>query len=224
MMLMQDLRKNRRLDFDLPLSESDPALSTDVLYNGDRGKMMGMLVCRDTSGREIVHKAFSSKYNGRYSVSGWAEPLVDTARYVSAIEAGNKFIHPLTVKINLAEPDSDTWKNTFSERKVVSRRVLSELNELYEIRNFRRETRSLAGAFNHIRGIPTGAGDCCTPKLLNHAAKNNLIPLSIAEFFWGEETLSGQRREGMFYEACKDKCQPLLGFMLCGISEMNTAE
>ena len=71
-------------------------------------------------------------------------------------------------------------------------------------------------SFNQDRGIPVGSGDCCAPKLLNYAAKRQRKPLSIAEFFWGKETHSRDRLEGEFYSSCLDKCQPLLGFMLCG--------
>ncbi|MFZ1986822.1 MAG: hypothetical protein WAU91_20595, partial [Desulfatitalea sp.] len=61
------------------------------------------------------------------------------------------------------------------------------------------------------------AGDCCAPKLLNAAAKQKLAPKSLAEIFWGRTNRSGTRQQGIFYTACPEKCQPILGFMLCGI-------
>jgi tRNA pseudouridine32 synthase/23S rRNA pseudouridine746 synthase len=66
-----------------------------------------------------------------------------------------------------------------------------------------------------------GVGECCAPKLLNYAALNGLKPLGLSEFYWGKENKSGTRKHGEFYPACAEKCQPILGFMLCGIKERN---
>lgn len=62
--------------------------------------------------------------------------------------------------------------------------------------------------------MPAGAGDCCAPKLLADAARQDLTPLAIAEIFVGDTTM---KKEGEFYDACKERCQPVLGFMLCGL-------
>jgi hypothetical protein len=123
----------------------------------------------------------------------------------------------LTHRVQTLEKGSPEWSRIVAERKTVSQEVLAKLYALYEVHNFRKEKRSLSGAFQIQKGIPNGTGDCCAPKLLNHAAKNNLHPLSIAEFFWGKETASGDKTEGEFYSSCVEKCQPLLGYMLCGI-------
>lgn len=63
------------------------------------------------------------------------------------------------------------------------------------------------------RGIPTGSGDCCAPKLLAWAARNQVRPLAMAEFWWGPDSATG-RRSGEFYPACQERCQPLLGPLL----------
>jgi tRNA pseudouridine32 synthase/23S rRNA pseudouridine746 synthase len=65
--------------------------------------------------------------------------------------------------------------------------------------------------------IPTGTGDCCAPKLLHCAAVHNLKPLAMAEFWWGPP--SGDKIQGEFYGACGDRCQPLMGFLLSGLSQ-----
>ena len=86
--------------------------------------------------------------------------------------------------------------------------------------NFRGETKPLNDIFQDKNGIPTGTGDCCAPKLLNFAVKNNLTPLGLAEFYWGKENKSATRQHGRFYQSCTSKCQPILGFMLCGLDEL----
>lgn len=214
--LMDQLRSHGRLDFDQPLETSDARLSTDFMYTNMRGKMIGILICEDQNGNEVQLQAYSSKYNGVWNIPGWAPPLVNAEAYTAAILEGDLEIHPLTEFIKTLRVGSKEWKSHIAERRAVSLLILAKLQALYEVHNFCNEKRTLADAFNPGQGMPTGTGDCCAPKLLNQAAKNGWKPLSMAEFFWGKETLSGQRIEGEFYSSCKDKCQPLLGFMLCG--------
>ena len=63
----------------------------------------------------------------------------------------------------------------------------------------------------------TICGDCCAPKLLDHAARNNLKPVGIAEFYWGPSNPSQTKKHGQFYPACRGKCEPILGHMLEGM-------
>jgi hypothetical protein len=214
--LMDQIREHGRFDFDLPLTEANSLLSTEVLYTEMRGKMFGVLVCQDEGGNEVVLRAFSGKHNGVWNVSGWVPPLMDEQNFNATIELGNTEIHPLTDLVQGLEKGSPAWSRAVAERKIISQKVLVDLYALYEVHNFKNEKRTLAEAFRIKKGIPNGTGDCCAPKLLNFAAKNKLKPLSIAEFFWGKETASGHKTEGEFYPSCTDKCQPLLGFMLCG--------
>ena len=65
--------------------------------------------------------------------------------------------------------------------------------------------------------LPCGCGDCCAPKLLAECSLRGLKPLSIAEVWMGVSTRGeGDREEGEFYGACRGRCRPILGHMLCG--------
>ncbi|EDM34155.1 hypothetical protein PBAL39_19459 [Pedobacter sp. BAL39] len=214
--LMEQLRQHQRIDFDLPEALANPLLSTDVLYSEMRGRMFGILVCEDRQGKEVVLRAFSSRHNGVWNVDNWVPPLVDEHRFKATVSAGDVDIHPLTDLISGLRKGSKEWLEKVAERRIVSQGVLARLYALYTLHNFKGEQRSLQGAFNTSKGIPVGTGDCCAPKLLNYAAIHQLKPLSLAEFFWGKETASGHRREGDFQVACSEKCQPILGYMLCG--------
>src|SRR5690606_27099051 len=84
-----------------------------------------------------------------------------------------------------------------------------------------------AGAPKDIRTIftefgvdtpPAGAGECAAPKLFQYAFQHNLTPVSLAEFWWGASLQSVVREHGRFYPACRRKCEPILNFMLRGIS------
>lgn len=64
---------------------------------------------------------------------------------------------------------------------------------------------------------PSGAGDCCAPKLMQYAYLNNFKPIALAEFWWGKSPGSILRKHGSYYPACKSKCEPILTFMLQGL-------
>ncbi len=66
----------------------------------------------------------------------------------------------------------------------------------------------------HDKMPPTGAGECCAPKLIAQAYNMELRPLSLAEFYYGESSLSGEKQHKQFYEPCDEKCGPLLPVML----------
>ena len=69
--------------------------------------------------------------------------------------------------------------------------------------------------------LPCGCGDCCAPKLLAEASRRGLVPISIAEVWMGVPTAKeGYRQEGSFYGACRGRCRPILGHMLCGVDNL----
>jgi tRNA pseudouridine32 synthase / 23S rRNA pseudouridine746 synthase len=100
------------------------------------------------------------------------------------------------------------------QRKELSRQLQVQMHDAYRLMNFLGTASSLRELMP--AGIPTGTGDCCAPKLLHYAASHQLKPIAMAEFWWGED--SGDKRQGEFYGACLERCQPLMGFMLAGLS------
>lgn len=64
---------------------------------------------------------------------------------------------------------------------------------------------------------PSGAGECCAPRLLQAAYREGLQPLCMAEFWVGASPKDEIRHEGHFYPACNSKCRPILRHMLCGL-------
>jgi len=102
-------------------------------------------------------------------------------------------------------------------RHAVSRALMRRIHDTYEVPNARGERRLLRALFPHGEP-PSGAADCAAPKLLAHAQALGLRPLALAEFWWGAPPPSGGRVSGAFYPACRDKCGPLLPFMLEGLN------
>ena len=64
---------------------------------------------------------------------------------------------------------------------------------------------------------PSGAGECCAPRLLQAAYREGLKPLCMAEFWVGDSPCDELRQEGHFYPACNSRCKPILSHMLLGL-------
>ncbi|MDE5774229.1 MAG: RNA pseudouridine synthase [Muribaculaceae bacterium] len=72
-------------------------------------------------------------------------------------------------------------------------------------------------AETQMRIPPSGAGECCAPKLLQAAYLRRWRPVSIAEYWYGRAKGGSVRRHGEHYPACRGKCLPILAKMLEGI-------
>ena len=64
---------------------------------------------------------------------------------------------------------------------------------------------------------PSGAGECCEPKLLQYAFLHGYKAISMAMFWWGPSPKTEIRQHGYYYPACNGKCKPILEWMLEGI-------
>ena len=64
---------------------------------------------------------------------------------------------------------------------------------------------------------PSGAGECCAPRLLQAVYLNGLHPLCMAEFWVGASPKDELRLDGHYYPACNSKCRPILRHMLQGL-------
>ncbi|WP_345961253.1 RluA family pseudouridine synthase [Pseudanabaena sp. Chao 1811] len=120
----------------------------------------------------------------------------------------------LPLKAMIVEADSK-MQILKQQRRELSRTLQTQMHNAYVLTNFAGETRSLRELITE--GVmPTGMGDCCAPKLLHYAATHDLIPLAMAEFWWGHPSPDGYKIQGEFYGACVERCQPLMGFLLSG--------
>lgn len=208
-----------RIDFLQPTDRAAPSCSTEVLFGPARGKMFGVLLCRDTRGREVVLHAFSGQFNGQWQVPGWTGPLFDEEAFHRCHDEREREIKALGRAMDGKVKESEAWRALKNQRRQLSRNLMQDIFSLYRIPDFRGEEHLLLEAFTGKEGIPTGTGDCCAPKLLADAAGNNLLPVSLAEFYYGRENASGSCVHKRFYSSCTTKCQPILGAMLCGLEE-----
>lgn len=110
-------------------------------------------------------------------------------------------------------------ENRKAYRKKRSNGLQQQLFEQYNFLNIEGESKNVKDIFAEKFNLspPAGAGECATPKLLQHAFSKGYRPLCMAEFWWGASPASEVRRHKQFYPACRGKCEPILGFMLEGM-------
>ena len=89
----------------------------------------------------------------------------------------------------------------------------------FRLLNARGRSRSLSEIFadTPMRVPPSGAGECCAPKLLHAAYLRGWHPLAIAEYWYGAPKGGEVRIHGHHYPACRGKCLPVLTWMLDGL-------
>lgn len=172
------------------------------------GKMFGVLVTKGnwtTPDGSRYLAAFSAKLDGSYYHEGFVPPVYEMP----------------------APPIGTT--------KVESQRLQRLLFEQYKFLNGRCEEKNLLEIFRNEKPVipaeewfsksrnnnmlpPSGAGECCAPKLLNYAIRYGLEPIALAEFWVGASPQNELRREGAFYTPCSGRCVPVLRHMLQGIN------
>lgn len=215
--LIKRLDKQQNIHFFADSDKKRDHLSTSPLSGETRGKMFGVLDCLAKNNMPVTLYAFSGQYNGQWYVEGWVPPLLDVEIFHEITHHKEKEIKAITREITNTPAHSSRWLKLRKQRRTLSQTLMKEIHTLYRLTNFRGETKSLGEVFRGGSNIPTGTGDCCAPKLLNFAAINKLQPTGISEFFYGRETRSKSRSHGEFFSSCLEKCEPILGFMLCGL-------
>lgn len=114
-------------------------------------------------------------------------------------------------------------RSRLEEMKERRRRDSEELQQwLFDhtrVLNARGESRSLSQIFadTPLRVPPSGAGECCAPKLLQAAYRQGWHPIALAEYWYGRPKEGEVRIAGEHYPACRGKCLPVLGWMLQGL-------
>ncbi|NHN27538.1 RluA family pseudouridine synthase [Flavobacterium jejuense] len=97
-------------------------------------------------------------------------------------------------------------------RKQKSGDLQQQLFDSYSFLNKDKKLKSVGQIFDN--NPPAGAGECAAPKLLHYAFQNDLKPIAMAEFWWGQSPKSEVRKHNHFYPACRSKCEPILAHML----------
>jgi tRNA pseudouridine32 synthase / 23S rRNA pseudouridine746 synthase len=208
--------------------QAHQAIEWRLLEPGN-GKMFGVLVVAAPDGTLGYLRGFSGMINGRWDLDGWAPPTFDaTARDrvwgpgeaemlgFAAERAALLAQMPPEPTSAVAKRLTAALRTLDATRTARSRILMAQIQDSYHFASARGDVRPLRDIFAPAEP-PAGAGDCAAPKLLAHAYRLGLTPLALAEFWWGAPSATGDRREGVFYAACRGKCLPILTHMLEGL-------
>lgn len=126
-------------------------------------------------------------------------------------------LEPFLAKLKEAEREVAAMKK---KRRDDSEALQKWLFSNFKVLNARGESRSLSEIFasTGAKVPPSGAGECCAPKLLQAAYLRGWHPVSIAEYWYGKPKDGEVRIHGRHYPACHGKCLPVLGWMLQGLT------
>lgn len=128
-----------------------------------------------------------------------------------------------TIKLKKTQDKIDQFQskieNLKTERQRISASTQERIFKKYSFLNANKNRKNLLDIFKntYFQKPPSGAGECAAPKLLQYAYINNLQPIALAEFWWGQSPRSEIRKHKNLYPACKGKCEPILSHMLQGL-------
>lgn len=195
-----------------------------------RGKMFGVLVVAEPLG---YLAAFSAMLDGSFTHDGFVPPVFDWSRSDGYFRQEETAISQINRQI--LSGDETVFREERKGRSQALQRWLfaqfGMLNAIGQSRNLldifaaepaimSREDYFAHHASSHhpITPLPpSGAGECCAPKLLQYAFLHGLKPVCMAEFWMGASPRDELRVEGQYYPACQGKCKPILRHMLQGL-------
>ncbi len=125
------------------------------------------------------------------------------------------------------EADTTVLAELKAKQAKLAAQLEQSIHSQYRFVNQFGEYKDLNQLFDEL---PQGAGDCAIIKLLQYAFSHGLTPLAMAHFWWGKSPAPQMLKHKYFYEASKNKCEPILTHMLAGIEvdenplEQNPAE
>ena len=188
------------------------------------GKMFGVLVV-EKDGKIGYLAAYSGQIDILEGDDFFVPPVFDYLQpdgYFKREEAEITHINYNIIRWESGEDNVsiDVIDNQKTERKSRSQALQHWLFSHFVMLNANGEKRNLLDIFSDtpLKFPPSGAGECCAPKLLQYAYLNGLRPVRIAEFWWGDSPKKEIRHHLHFYPACRGRCLPILSFMMQGLN------
>jgi tRNA pseudouridine32 synthase/23S rRNA pseudouridine746 synthase len=188
------------------------------------GKMFGVLVVKTLKNELGYLAAFSGKLAGGNHHLKFVPPVFDSLQEGSFLNQGMSKLSSINKAIKEAEHlKEENYLEIVRlmkiDRKTHSNALQNELFNQYNFLNKKGVAKSLNEIFKaaSYKNPPAGAGECAGPKLLQYAFQQQMEPLAIAEFWWGQSPKSAQWKHLNYYPCCKEKCEPILAHMLDGI-------
>lgn len=184
------------------------------------GKMFGVLVVKNQDNQLGYLSAFSGKLANSNHHPGFVPPVYDSLSETSFLNTEMPYITEISSQIKQLERNKEKHQQQIAdlkkERRNFSHQLQQRLFDEYTFLNRLGESKHVRDVFLAFgyKNPPAGAGECAAPKLLNYAFANGFTPICMAEFWWGVSMQSDNWVHKKYYPACKEKCQPILTYML----------
>ncbi len=194
---------------------SAESLSWKYDFDIQKGKMFGVLVIQKQDSSYGYLGTISGQLSLNETCDQFAPSIFDDSTDDFFINKGMTALTELSNEIKKTE-DPIEINELKEKRKQKSLALQHQLFENSKFLNVLGKTKNVLEIFaNSIQGSPpAAAGECAAPKLLQYAIEKNLKPIAIAEFWWGKPPKSKEREHLNFYAACKNKCRPILEYIL----------
>jgi tRNA pseudouridine32 synthase/23S rRNA pseudouridine746 synthase len=184
-------------------------------FRTQKGKMFGILVVQE---KNDVY-SYIGTVSGKLPKNAICDKFIPS---VFDVSVGDFFINKGMTELTeignqIKRANDPTVINSLKEiRKQKSTALQQRLFENYYFLNLSGKKQNLLEIFKHSshRNPPAAAGECVAPKLLQYAIKHQLKPIALAEFWWGSPIKNEEKQHTVFYPACKDKCRPILEYIL----------
>ncbi|NLR67948.1 pseudouridylate synthase [Chitinophaga varians] len=187
------------------------------------GKMFGILIVQDQGGTLGYLSAFSGKLANGNHHNRFVGPVFDALTTGSFLNTGMVRLSEINREIAaLAEEDATLHHPAITQlkalRKAHSTGLQRRLLEQFNFSNKAGHLKNMVDIFtaHGYKQPPAGAGECAGPKLLQHAFRHQMEPLALVEFWWGLSPKSATWQHGAYYKPCREKCAPILDYMLNG--------
>ncbi len=182
-------------------------------FRVQKGKMFGVLVVQQKDNTYSYLGTVSGKLPGNAKCNKFVPSVFDDSTDDFFI---NKKMTELTeigrdIKNTNHPPEIISLKEKRKQKSIVLQQWLFEN---YNFLNLSGKEQNLLEIFKRSsNGMPpSAAGECAAPKLLQYAIQHQLKPIALTEFWWGSSIK--EKTHNVFYPACKNKCRPILEYML----------
>jgi tRNA pseudouridine32 synthase/23S rRNA pseudouridine746 synthase len=184
-------------------------------FDVDKGKMFGVLVVETSQHSYSFLGTVSGQLPNRAKCDLFTPSVFDESTDDFFINKGMTELTEIGTRI----------KNTTNEVEITllkekrtqkSKGLQKRLFENYNFLNLSGKEKNIIEIFHDSShgNPPAAAGECAAPKLLQYAIKHGLKPIAVTEFWWGNSAKLKKKKHGTFYPACKNRCRPILEYML----------
>ncbi len=180
-----------------------------------KGKMLGVLLCRDAEGQEQILRAYSGIVDIKDPQPFFVPPVYDLSQpddfYLQEDEAISQINRQLAQE-GLSSAETSRLK---AQRKELSQALQLKIFSHFNFLHPSGEYKNVVQIFSEAkRGLPPGGtGECAAPRLLNRAHQLGWEPLALAEFWYGVSPKNYVRVHKQFYPSCIEKCSPILAYL-----------